>query len=82
MTGFEFKKRRAFPLITGIVVAAENEAAVLEVCVRPRFGVVGHRHAHVRQLWLTKRCSVRIGVLGCRGRGREEEKNEATRASH
>ncbi|THH27307.1 hypothetical protein EUX98_g6882 [Antrodiella citrinella] len=30
VTGFEFKKRRAFPLITGIVVAAENEEAVLE----------------------------------------------------
>jgi len=29
-TGFEFKKRRAFPLITGIVVAAENEEAMLE----------------------------------------------------
>ena len=32
-TGFEFKKRRAFPVITGIVVAVENEQAVLEVCV-------------------------------------------------
>ncbi|CAL1713034.1 unnamed protein product [Somion occarium] len=30
VTGFEFKKRRAFPVITGIVVAAENEDAVLE----------------------------------------------------
>ena len=30
-TGFEFKKRRAFPVLTGIVVAAENEAALLEV---------------------------------------------------
>ncbi|EKM51642.1 uncharacterized protein PHACADRAFT_177064 [Phanerochaete carnosa HHB-10118-sp] len=30
VTGFEFKKRRAFPVITGIVVAAENEQAVLE----------------------------------------------------
>lgn len=29
-TGFEFKKRRAFPVITGIVVAMENEEAVLE----------------------------------------------------
>ncbi|KAI0763653.1 hypothetical protein BD413DRAFT_495167 [Trametes elegans] len=30
VTGFEFKKRRAFPVITGIVVAAENEAPVIE----------------------------------------------------
>lgn len=30
-TGFEFKKRRAFPVITGIVVAAENEETMLEV---------------------------------------------------
>ncbi|KAH9936108.1 uncharacterized protein B0H18DRAFT_1113556 [Fomitopsis serialis] len=31
VTGFEFKKRRAFPVITGIVVAAENEETMLEV---------------------------------------------------
>ncbi|EMD39582.1 hypothetical protein CERSUDRAFT_111894 [Gelatoporia subvermispora B] len=30
VTGFEFKKRRAFPVITGIVVAAENEETILE----------------------------------------------------
>ncbi|THH10815.1 hypothetical protein EW146_g8256 [Bondarzewia mesenterica] len=30
VTSFEFKKRRAFPVITGIVVAADNEQAVLE----------------------------------------------------
>ena len=30
-TGFEFKKQRAIPVITGIVVAAENEAMVLDV---------------------------------------------------
>ncbi|TFK87491.1 Rad4-domain-containing protein [Polyporus arcularius HHB13444] len=30
VTGFEFKKRRAFPVITGIVIAAENESALLE----------------------------------------------------
>ncbi|CCM04912.1 uncharacterized protein FIBRA_07109 [Fibroporia radiculosa] len=30
VTGFEFKKRRAFPVITGIVVAAENEDVLLE----------------------------------------------------
>lgn len=29
-TGFEFKKRRAIPVITGIVVAAENETLVME----------------------------------------------------
>ena len=34
-TGFEFKKRRAFPVLTGIVVAAENEAALLEVRCSP-----------------------------------------------
>lgn len=30
-TGFEFKNRRAFPVINGIVVAAENESTLLEV---------------------------------------------------
>jgi len=30
-TGFEFKKRRAFPVIEGVVVAQENEAVLLEV---------------------------------------------------
>ncbi|KAF9525479.1 hypothetical protein CPB83DRAFT_859313 [Crepidotus variabilis] len=30
VTGFEFKKRRAFPILEGIVVAAENEATLLE----------------------------------------------------
>ncbi|WVR06564.1 hypothetical protein IAU60_003595 [Kwoniella sp. DSM 27419] len=29
-TGFEFKKQRAIPVITGIVVAAENETLVME----------------------------------------------------
>lgn len=32
-TGFEFKKQRAIPVITGIVVAEENETAVMEVCL-------------------------------------------------
>lgn len=30
VTGFEFKKRRAFPIIEGVVVAQENEAMLLE----------------------------------------------------
>ncbi|KAF8526095.1 hypothetical protein JB92DRAFT_2873311 [Gautieria morchelliformis] len=30
VTGFEFKNRRAFPVINGIVVAVENESALLE----------------------------------------------------
>ncbi|KAG6919262.1 hypothetical protein DXG01_008058 [Tephrocybe rancida] len=30
VTGFEFKKRRAFPVLEGVVVAQENEAALLE----------------------------------------------------
>jgi hypothetical protein len=30
-TGFEFRKRKATPIVTGIVVAAENETALLEV---------------------------------------------------
>ena len=32
-TGFEFKKRRAFPIIEGVVVAAANEAIILEVMI-------------------------------------------------
>ncbi|KAI6044876.1 hypothetical protein EDC04DRAFT_3137624 [Pisolithus marmoratus] len=30
MTGFEFKKRRAYPVLEGIVVAAENEGVIVE----------------------------------------------------
>ena len=30
-TGFEFKKRHAFPILKGVVVALENEALLLEV---------------------------------------------------
>ncbi|KAF9465269.1 hypothetical protein BDZ94DRAFT_1160286 [Collybia nuda] len=30
VTGFEFKKRRAFPIIEGVVIAEENETALLE----------------------------------------------------
>lgn len=30
-TGFEFRNRRAIPILTGIVIAAENESAFLEV---------------------------------------------------
>lgn len=30
VTGFEFKKRRAFPIIEGVVIASENEAALLQ----------------------------------------------------
>ncbi|EPQ51119.1 Rad4-domain-containing protein [Gloeophyllum trabeum ATCC 11539] len=30
VTGFEFRKRRATPIITGVVIAAEHEAALLE----------------------------------------------------
>ncbi|KAK7690126.1 hypothetical protein QCA50_006775 [Cerrena zonata] len=30
VTGFEFKKRRAFPVIEGIVVATENEQTIIE----------------------------------------------------
>ncbi|KDR82961.1 hypothetical protein GALMADRAFT_238668 [Galerina marginata CBS 339.88] len=30
VTGFEFKKRRAFPIVEGVVVAAQNEATILE----------------------------------------------------
>ena len=32
-TGFEFKKRRAFPIIEGVVVAVENEEILLEVTI-------------------------------------------------
>ncbi|KAF8835388.1 Rad4-domain-containing protein [Paxillus ammoniavirescens] len=33
VTGFEFKKRRAFPLIEGIVVAADNENVIVDACL-------------------------------------------------
>jgi hypothetical protein len=52
-TGFEFKKQRAIPVITGIVVAKENETAVMEV----------------RLLSWSRCKLTRIGVRGVRGRG-------------
>ncbi|KAF8120653.1 hypothetical protein EV363DRAFT_1458950 [Boletus edulis] len=33
VTGFEFRKRRATPVIRGIVVAAENEDVIVEACL-------------------------------------------------
>ncbi|KAI9568479.1 hypothetical protein HD554DRAFT_2172269 [Boletus coccyginus] len=33
VTGFEFRKRRAVPVIQGIVVAAENESVMVEACL-------------------------------------------------
>ncbi|KAL4073305.1 hypothetical protein V8B97DRAFT_2034594, partial [Scleroderma yunnanense] len=33
VTGFEFKKRRAYPVIEGIVVAAENENTIIEAYI-------------------------------------------------
>ncbi|KAF9240193.1 hypothetical protein BU15DRAFT_74111 [Melanogaster broomeanus] len=33
VTGFEFKKRRAFPVIEGIVVAADVEIVIVEACL-------------------------------------------------
>ncbi|KAG9308862.1 hypothetical protein JVU11DRAFT_11321 [Chiua virens] len=33
VTGFEFRKRRAMPVIQGIVVAAENEDVIVEACL-------------------------------------------------
>ena len=31
LTGFEFKKRRAFPVVEGVVIASENEQMLLDV---------------------------------------------------
>jgi len=51
--GFEFKKRRALPIIEGVVVAAENEAVLLEVFI---FVVsVAHKFAEL---------SIHPGILG------------------
>ncbi len=55
-TGFEFKKRRAFPVLTGIVIAAENESALLEVRIpRARCGpnVSGLTRScvHIKAYW-------------------------------
>ncbi|KAG8214342.1 hypothetical protein J3R82DRAFT_9308 [Butyriboletus roseoflavus] len=33
VTGFEFRKRRAMPVIQGIVLAAENENVIVEACL-------------------------------------------------
>ena len=52
-TGFEFKKRRAFPIIEGVVVAAENETVLLEVFILVIS--VAHRFAKL---------SIHPGVLG------------------
>ena len=49
-TGFEFKKRRAFPVITGIVIAEENESALLEVRIP-------HACPDPATFWLTSFCA-------------------------
>ncbi|KAL4250566.1 transglutaminase-like superfamily protein [Abortiporus biennis] len=55
VTGFEFKKRRAFPVITGIVVAAENESAILEAFWESEKEAEekrrAKRHEHVIKRW-------------------------------
>jgi hypothetical protein len=39
-TGFDFRQGRAYPVLTGIVVAAENEELVVEVRIVGSFNLV------------------------------------------
>jgi hypothetical protein len=68
-TGFEFKKRRAFPIIEGVVVASENESALVEV--------------HISLVTSTNhdlKVDEHIGLLGNGTRSIEEGATETRRA--
>lgn len=93
-TGFEFKKRRAFPVITGVVVAAENESALLEVRVCPvRERGVCQRLRHVLTQCIAQRSApapasciarsvsfVHTGILGSRATRRSQTPRKAAGA--
>lgn len=79
-TGFEFKKRRAFPVISGVVVASENEEMLLEVRLFIS-DIILPQYCHVIRN-IADDLIFHQGILGCRTRGRGETAYETTRASH
>lgn len=66
-TGFEFKKRKAYPVVEGIVIAAENEAVLLEVRVHILNLIEIWVHLHV--IYVCISVGILGGRTGCRGKG-------------
>ncbi|KZT11843.1 Rad4-domain-containing protein [Laetiporus sulphureus 93-53] len=80
VTGFEFKKRQAFPVITGIVVAAENEEAVLEAYWEAEHDAEQKRRAK-REEQVIKRWTKLIQGLRIRQRLQEQYAHPDQRGS-
>ncbi|PCH40265.1 Rad4-domain-containing protein [Wolfiporia cocos MD-104 SS10] len=80
VTGFEFKKRRAFPVLTGIVIAAENEQAVLEAYWEAEHDAEEKRRAK-RQEQVIKRWTKLIQGLRIRQRLQEQYADVEPRGS-
>ncbi|KAI0648178.1 hypothetical protein C8Q79DRAFT_905740 [Trametes meyenii] len=77
VTGFEFKKRRAFPVISGVVVAAENEAVLLEAYWEAEQDAEAKRRAK-RQEQVIKRWTKLVQGLRIRQRLLEQYADRAT----
>ncbi|KAI0269961.1 hypothetical protein BC834DRAFT_579661 [Gloeopeniophorella convolvens] len=71
VTSFEFRKGRAFPVLTGIVVAAENEDAIVEAYWETEHAAAQKEQAKRRQVVL-KRWTKLVQGLRIRQRMREE----------
>ncbi|CDO71667.1 hypothetical protein BN946_scf184915.g11 [Trametes cinnabarina] len=76
VTCFEFKKRRAFPVISGVVVAAENEAALIEAYWEAEQHAEAKRQAK-RQEQVIKRWTKLIQGLRIRQRLQEQYADRA-----
>ncbi|TCD70140.1 hypothetical protein EIP91_004610 [Steccherinum ochraceum] len=80
VTSFEFKKRRAFPVITGIVVAAENEQVTLEAFWEAEHEAEQKRQAK-RQERVIKRWTRLVHGLRIRQRLQEQYADRSERPS-
>lgn len=70
-TGFEFRKGKAFPVISGIVVAAENEDTILEASWEAEHAAA-EKEQEKRQQAVLKRWTKLVQGLRIRQRMREE----------
>ncbi|KAI0032580.1 hypothetical protein K488DRAFT_49600 [Vararia minispora EC-137] len=90
VTGFEFKKGRAFPVITGIIVAAENEEPILEAYWEQEH-TAAQKEVEKRQTAVIKRWTRLVQGLrlrarlqaqyGSSGKTRDESKEESNSSS-
>jgi hypothetical protein len=63
-TSFEFRQGRAYPVLTGIVIAAENEEMVTEVGVRQTCSPHDDEEKRARHTWKARRMRKKSDVSG------------------